>query len=96
MQKNTLQGFVDVLFPETGMEIYGCAYHKKDSREWINFPQKEYTDADGNKKYLAHVRFNDRALSDAFSREVIQAIGHFELDQAKNHVKQDFGDDLPF
>lgn len=97
MQKNTLQGFVDISFPETGMEIYGCTFHKKGQQEWIGLPQKEYTDGEGQKKYVSIVRYNDRGLSDAFSRDVIQAINSFELDEARNHVKEDFGgDDLPF
>jgi len=95
MVKNTLLGFIDICLP-TGMEIYGCTYHKKGNQEWVNLPQKEYTDPDGNKKYMSIVRFNDRSLSDAFSRDVIQLIADFELDQARNEVKQDFGDGLPF
>ncbi len=90
--KNTLVGYVDIFIPKSGMEIYGCSYHRKGQQEWISFPSKEYTDKEGQKKYAPYVRFRERNHQDAFGREVIAAIKAFEEKTSQDGSM--FGDDV--
>jgi len=96
--KNTLVGYVDIFIPKSGMEIYGCTYHKKGSQEWISFPSREYTTKEGEKKYASYVRFRERNHQDAFSREVIAAINKDFEGKSLPKEESMFGDveDVPF
>jgi len=78
MNKGHMVGFVDVYLPRSGLEIHNLTYFRKDGKEWISMPSKEYTDKEGQKKYMQQVRFRDRNHGDAFGRAVIEAIRKFQ------------------
>ena len=40
--KNTLQGFVDLLIIDTGLEIRGCTLHEKTDSKWIGLPGRAF------------------------------------------------------
>lgn len=96
INKNTLVGFVDISIPQFGLEIYGCTHFKKGSQEWVSFPQKEYTDKEGVKKYLSIVRFKDRNESDKFSKEALQAIMNFNNASTNPQDGLNLEEDVPF
>ena len=54
LQKNTLQGVLDLELPFGGMILRGCCFHEKDGRRWIGWPAKPYEKQDGAKS-LANI-----------------------------------------
>lgn len=48
--KGCLVASLDVVISECGLTIRDCALFEKDGRKWINFPSKEYTTPQGEKK----------------------------------------------
>lgn len=74
VSKGALVGFADLYFPKWGLEIHGCSLLMKDGKRWVNFPQKEYKNPQGETKYLSIVRFRDKAHMEAFSKAAKDAI----------------------
>jgi hypothetical protein len=96
MDKGALKGYVNIYMPKNGLELYGCALFEKDDKAWVGLPQKEYTDKDGQKKYMSIIRWRERSHQDAFNRAVIEAV---RLHQPKKQPpKQEslFDEEVPF
>jgi hypothetical protein len=51
INKNTLVGSVDLTVSKWRFKFRGCLWHRKDDREWVNFPAREWVDEDGNRKF---------------------------------------------
>lgn len=96
--KGVLQGFADLYLPKLDLEVYGCQLCNKNGKRWLNMPQREYTNAEGEKKYLSIVRFKDRAKQDAFAEAAIKAIEKKIVEGANKPPQspQMVQDDLPF
>lgn len=73
-QKGSLIGFADFYIAKTGLEIYNCSVYQKDGRRWVNFPSREYTTPDGEKKYLPYLRFRDPNHKEKFGELALKAI----------------------
>ena len=73
----TLKGFVDFYVPKWGVHIHGCSYHVKENRKWINFPSKEYTNDQGEKKYLPYLHFEKPEHKTAFISQAIDALENY-------------------
>lgn len=94
VNKGSLLGYADLLLVKSGMELYGCSVHMKDGRRWVNMPSREYTNKEGEKKYMSIVRFRDAERMKAFSSEAMKAI---ELKTGETVQKKvEIQDDLPF
>lgn len=74
VNKGSLLGFADLFVPKMGLEIYGCTLHQKDGRRWVNFPSREFTNDQGEKKYMSIVRFREKTHMNAFTELAKQAI----------------------
>ena len=70
----TLQGFADVRVPNMGIELYGCAYHKKGDKEWVNLPSREYVDENGEKKYISTIKFIEKDDYHNFTKKLLLAV----------------------
>jgi hypothetical protein len=59
MNKNTLRGFFDL---EVGpLLIEGYSFHKKNEKQWVNPPSREYQDKQtGETRYAPIIRVPDR------------------------------------
>lgn len=73
-QKGNFLGFASIYVEKWGVIINNISVFKKDGGRWINFPSKEYTNKEGEKKYMPLIRFKEREHMDAFSDVVKQAI----------------------
>lgn len=58
----------------------------KGGKQWINFPSKKIEDPNGV-KYIAYSRFENQEESDAFSKEVIEALKRFAAQEKPKEVK---------
>lgn len=98
VNKGNLLGYADFFMARSGMEIYGCGVYQKDGRRWVNMPSREYTNADGEKKFLSIVRFREKPVQQAFSETALKAVDEkIKRDQIKQPEKQyEIQDDLPF
>ena len=72
--KGALKGYANIYMAKNGLELYGCAIFEKDGKSWVGLPQKEYTDKEGQKKYLPIIRWRERNHQDAFSKAVVEAV----------------------
>jgi len=72
-KKNTLLGFLEVETP-SGMILKNLTYHRKDDKEWIGLPSREYVKEDGTKAYANIVDFTTRNLYWDFTQTVIRAL----------------------
>lgn len=74
LTKGTLMGFADLRLPKLGLEIFGCSLHQKNGKKWVNFPSKEYTNPQGERKFYQHVRFINPNHQNEFIKEALEAI----------------------
>ena len=99
MNKGALQGFADLYDPLMGLEIFGCSVFMTQGRRWLNLPQKEYKDPEGNTKYAAIIRFKQPERMAAFTEQAMQAIDRLASSQPKQ-PQQQYGqpnyEDCPF
>ncbi|HJZ04570.1 MAG TPA: hypothetical protein VJ327_01755 [Patescibacteria group bacterium] len=73
INKGACIGYLDIFVPKTGLEIYGCCIWQKDNNRWLNMPQREYTNPQGEKKYLNIIRFREKGHADEFGRVALEA-----------------------
>jgi hypothetical protein len=76
-EKNTLQGFLDVLLP-SGLEIHDMTYHVKGDRRWIGYPARQYEDENGDTAYANIVFVPDKNRHNVFQRALLTAFDAYE------------------
>lgn len=91
--KGTLQGFADFYVQKWGVEIIGCSIYMKDGKRWINFPSKEFINAEGGKAYSPQIKFRERAHMDAFANEAKKAIDEWCKNNQPEEAKAEAFDD---
>jgi hypothetical protein len=84
LARNTLRGFATIKIKEARLKIRDVAVHHKNSSTWAALPAKPQikngavvTNADGKAQYVNILEFDDRKVSDAFSRAVVDAVLKF-------------------
>ncbi len=51
-ERNTLRGFVVLVFPSIGLKLFECAVHEQeDGKRWIGFPARSY-EKNGKKEWF--------------------------------------------
>lgn len=82
VRSNTLVGFVDLRITEMHLRIKEATVHQSHDRRWVGLPAKPQIDRQGVARrdergkiaYASILQFADKATSDAFSTQVIQAL----------------------
>jgi hypothetical protein len=69
--KNTLRGFFDLEFADTGMILRGCAFHEREGKHWIGWPAQSYVKKDGTKSWVNIVDFRDNKTKYLMQDEAI-------------------------
>ena len=84
LARNTLRGFAVIKIKEIRLKIKDVALHSKGSSTWAQLPAKSQvkngaivTSPDGKPVYQNILEFEDRKVSDAFSRAVVDAVLKF-------------------
>jgi hypothetical protein len=81
--RNTLRGFAEIRIDELRLTIRDVAVHAKGSARWVQLPAKPMIDRDGNVlrdresgkiTYATILDFDSRAVREAFSHAVIDAV----------------------
>jgi hypothetical protein len=79
--RNTLRGFAEISIAELRLTIRDVAIHQKGEARWAQLPAKPQVkdgalvkDATGKVQYVNVMEFDSRAVRDAFSRVVIDAV----------------------
>jgi hypothetical protein len=72
--KNTLRGFFSLEFTATGMVIKDCMLHEKNGKQWIGFPGKPYSKADGAQSWVNIIDFVDTRSKYHFQDEVLPLV----------------------
>ena len=73
LRKNSLVGSFDLEMP-SGLVVRGAMLFEKNSRRWVNFPSKEWTDNSGTKKYFPLLEFNSKETADKFQAAVLPVV----------------------
>ena len=89
-----LRGFADIYVPGWGIEIPGFTLYMKGGQRWLNLPEQEYTDKEGNKKHRPIFFFRDKENLETFKRQVRDAIDKWCKENAQNEIEKE--DELPF
>jgi hypothetical protein len=71
MNKGSLIGYLDILFPKLGWTLHGCGYFNSSGKRWVNLPQRTYQDETGKACYADVIsmapemknRFSEMALA---------------------------------
>lgn len=74
LDKNTLIGSADLTVVRWKLTFRGCLWFRKGSKEWINFPGREWTDNAGDKQYADLIKFTDRETFERFQVAALAAI----------------------
>jgi hypothetical protein len=72
--KGALKAFVNIHVAEWKITFYSCRWLEKDGRQWIDLPQCQWVDSDGNTQYRETVQFDDRETAGRFSSAALAAI----------------------
>ncbi len=80
-EKNTLRGFADFEIEKLGLEIKDCTYHTKGRDSWIGFPAREYTNKDGEKKWMNLVYFSNKTYGEKFQQAALLALANYIADE---------------
>jgi hypothetical protein len=79
--RNTLRGFAIVEIVEFQLQISDVAVHQKGASTWAALPSRAWIrdgvlvlDDNGKPQYSPIFTFNRRAVADAFSRAVVDAV----------------------
>ena len=80
VRKNTLYGFACIEL--IGLSVGNVSIHQKGGRWWVSLPARPVLDLDdkhvsgpdGQKQYMALLRWRDRELANQFSTDIIALI----------------------
>jgi hypothetical protein len=75
-QKNTMQGFVDLVLP-SGLILRSCTLHEKGNKRWIGMPAKSYTDDAGSTKWVTMVDFTTKEGHARFQEAALEAVERY-------------------
>jgi hypothetical protein len=59
-EKNTLQGFLEVKLPTSGIIVRDIAVHWKNDNRWLSMPSRSYQKQDGETAFVPLVAFSDK------------------------------------
>ena len=87
LHKNTLLGFAKIRIVELDLTIRDIAIHRKGERLWAQLPARPkiidgalVINDSGKVQYATLLEFGRRAVADAFSQRVIDAVLRFDRD----------------
>lgn len=93
IDKGYLVATFDVTIEQWGLTIKNCTLFRKDSRQWVGLPQKQYQAKDGSTKNFDLVAF-DKARKARFDKAVFEKIAAGQYIQKTNNTAPTI--DLPF
>lgn len=74
INKNTLVAAVDLEIPAWKIIFRRCLWLRNSSSEWVNFPAREWTDADGKKQFANLLDFTNHDVRSRFQKAALAAI----------------------
>jgi len=72
--KNTSVGRADLTVTKWRFTFKGCLWHREGEREWVNFPSREWTDQDGNRRFSNLGEFVNDGDARRFQEAALAAI----------------------
>jgi hypothetical protein len=79
-KKNTLRGFADFELSRVGLVLRDCPWQwHENSKQWVAFPARPYTDKSGATQWQALIEFAEGAkrAREEFQRQALEAIHRF-------------------
>jgi len=77
IDKGIFKGFATLKVEKWGLIIKSCSLFEKNGHRWIAFPA-QMVDSGAEKKYFPYLKFEERSVMDAFSKEAVRAIDIYE------------------
>jgi hypothetical protein len=80
------------------MEVREVAFFRKNGREWVSPPSREYEKRDGTKGYFNYISFPARPRYEQFQQAAVAAINeHLKAKSYAGSIPQEEDpDDVPF
>jgi hypothetical protein len=88
-EKNSLQGFCNILMTNIGLEIQDGTVHEKDGKKWVGLPAKPYQDDEGNTKYSYIVKFVDKEKYQQFQKAALKALDDLRTKKDIKDIPED-------
>ena len=76
-QKNSLEGFADLVIEDIGLRLHDCTLHRSGDSEWISPPARPYEDEEGTKRWARLIDFRTRTAFYEFQEAAKEAIRAF-------------------
>jgi len=87
INKGALYGFATIFVEKWGIHISNCKIFRKNGKNWMKFPDREY-EVKGEKKYSPYIWFENKELAALFSIEALEAIENYIATQPSNPEQQ--------
>lgn len=71
LSKGALEGKFSLYDPENKFKVRDCKVFSKNGARWINMPQREYTNMDGQVKYFDYFYFDSEEDKTAFRDKLL-------------------------
>jgi DNA-binding cell septation regulator SpoVG len=72
-EKGSLCGFFSLVLV-SGLIIHDVALFEKNGSRWVSLPAQKFIDQSGKTGYKQILEFTDRAASDRFRQQVLEAV----------------------
>ena len=72
-RKGSRIGFVDIRFPQIGLELSDCTVHRSHESRWVNLPAGAY-EKDRKLQWASVARFTGKQAREAFRESAVQAV----------------------
>lgn len=88
-EKGALKGYLSISIPGWhGFCIHDMSYFEMNGKRWFNFPQREYLNKEGEKKYAPYNEFVDVEAKYAFQAQVLMALDKYLAETTPGQEKK--------
>ncbi|MCD4786112.1 MAG: hypothetical protein K8T10_20005 [Candidatus Eremiobacteraeota bacterium] len=100
MDSGSLRGFLSIESDKMRMIFNDLRLMETNGTEWIAFPANKYENDEGKTRYSPYVKFTSKAISKAFTEQVLQALEEWKKLYGENveiiAEDVDTGEIMPF
>lgn len=86
VNKGSFKFAINIKLNPPGIILNKLGVFEKDGKRWVNLPQEVYEE-NGEKKYYALIKFDEREKMDVFQRSVLSAL---DEKTTKKPVQEEF------
>ncbi len=77
INKNSLLASCDIHIKPWKIRFHEVKIFQKGANRWIALPAREWTNPEGEKKYIELISFDNEAIKNKFREQILEAIDKF-------------------